>query len=229
MAFFADRRDAGTQLGELLRARLVARRGTPGAVAGGDHHDDRLLVLGLPRGGVLVAAEVALALDCPLDVLVVRKLGHPARPELGLGALAETGERVLNRPLVHRLQVPSDVLDAVAATEEAEVRRRVDTYRAGRPPLEVAGRDVVVVDDGLATGYTALAAVRSVIHRGARRLAVAVPVGSSDSVAALQTVCDEVVCLACPPWLHAVGEAYQEFGDTGDDEVVAALARAGGG
>lgn len=216
MAFFVDRRDAGVQLGGVLRARLGA--------AGRDVSG--LVVLGLPRGGVIVAAEVALALDSPLDVLVVRKLGHPARPELGLGAITETGERVLNRPLVHRLQVPADVLDAVAEVEEAEARRRVDRYRSGRSPLEVSGRDVVIVDDGLATGYTALAAARSVTHRGASRVVVAVPVGSPDSVAALKTVCDEVVCLACPPWLRAVGEAYEEFGDTGDDEVVAALTRA---
>jgi putative phosphoribosyl transferase len=240
MALFADRRDAGIRLGAVLRAGLVdvggggavgdaaGDGGRPGEEDSGDRAAAGAgrLVLGLPRGGVVVAAEVALALGCPLDVLVVRKLGHPARPELGLGALAETGERVLNHALLNRLNVPDEVLDEVAAAEEIEARRRVDRYRAGRAPLEVSGHEVVVVDDGLATGYTALAAAESVARRGARRLVVAVPVGSHDSVAALETICDEVVCLACPPWLHAVGEAYDVFGDTSDDEVVAALSRA---
>lgn len=228
MELFADRRDAGTRLGEALRARLGAA-GDVGHDAGGDAGGDAVpagrLVLGLPRGGVLVAAEVAVALDCPLDVLVVRKLGHPSQPELGLGALAETGERVLNLALLRRLQVPEEVLDAVAAVEEAEARRRVARYRGDRPPLEVSGQEVVIVDDGLATGYTALAAALSVRHRGPRRLMVAVPVGSADSLAALETVADEVMCLASPPGMHAVGEAYDKFGDTADTEVVTSLDR----
>jgi putative phosphoribosyl transferase len=211
MALYADRRDAGRRLGAALRDRFGA---------GAD-----LVVLGLPRGGVIVAVEVALALDRPLDVLVVRKLGHPARHELGLGALAETGERAVNHALLRRLRVSDDVLEAVTIAEEAEARRRVARYRGGRPPLEVSGHEVVVVDDGLATGYTALAAARSIRNRGAGRLVVAVPVGSEDSVTALREVSDDVLCLACPPWLHAVGEAYDVFGDTCDDEVVAALAR----
>lgn len=183
------------------------------------------LVLGLPRGGVIVAAEVALALSCSLDVLVVRKLGHPARSELGLGALAETGERVVNRALLRRLGVSDEVLDAVTIAEQAEVRRQVARYRGGRPPSEVSGREVVVVDDGLATGYTALAAAKSVRGRGADRLVVAVPVGPPDSATALTTISDNLFCLARPSWLHAVGEAYDVFGDTDDAEVVTALAR----
>jgi putative phosphoribosyl transferase len=224
MELFADRRDAGTRLGETLRAKLGVAGGV-GHDPGGDPGPAGRLVLGLPRGGVLVAAEVALALDCPLDVLVVRKLGHPAQPELGLGALAETGERVLNHALLRRLQVPEEVIDAVTAVEEAEARRRVARYRGDRPPLEVSGHEVVIVDDGLATGYTALAAVLSVRHRGPRQLVVAVPVGSADSVAALGTVADDVVCLTSPPGLHAVGEVYDKFGDTADAEVVTSLDR----
>jgi putative phosphoribosyl transferase len=220
MALFVDRRDAGLQLGAVLRDRL----GGGAMGVGGDR-----LVLGLPRGGVVVAAEVALTLGCPIDVLVVRKLGYPARPELGFGALAETGERVLNVALLRRLAVPGDILGDVIAAENTEARRRVTRYRGGGRPLEVSGREVVVVDDGLATGYTALAAAWSVRRRGARRLVVAVPVGSPDAVTALERVSDEVVCLACPPWLHAVGEAYDEFGDTSDDEVISALARARAG
>ncbi|HET9658302.1 MAG TPA: phosphoribosyltransferase family protein [Kineosporiaceae bacterium] len=212
MGRFADRRDAGIRLAERLRERLA-----PGP-------QDRL-VLGLPRGGVIVAAEVARALDCPLDVLVVRKIGHPRRPELGLGALAETGEHVLNRALLTRTRVPPDDLAAVIAREEAEARRRVECYRGGRPALEPSGREVVVVDDGLATGYTALAAVASVRARRPRRIVVAIPVGSPDSVVAVAAGADDVLCLLCPPWLYAVGEAYREFGDTSDAEVVAALDR----
>jgi putative phosphoribosyl transferase len=211
VALYADRRDAGRQLGVALRNRL-----------GGEA---ARLVLGLPRGGVIVAAEVASALSSPLDVLVVRKLGHPARPELGLGALAETGERVVNRALMRRLGVSDDVLDAVTIAEQAEVRRQVARYRGGRSPTEVSGREVVVVDDGLATGYTALAAAQSVRGRGAGRLVVSVPVGPPDSTTALTAVSDDVFCLARPLWLHAVGEAYDVFGHTDDVEVVTALAR----
>lgn len=214
MALFADRRDAGVRLG----ADLLARPAPAGA--------DRLVV-GLPRGGVLVAAQVAAALGCPLDVLVVRKIGHPACPELGLGALVETGERVLNHTLVHRLRVPAEVVDAVADAERAEARRRVSRYRGGRPPAEVRGREVLVVDDGLATGFTALVAASSVRARGAARVVVAVPVGSAQTVALLLTVADDVVCLADPPGLQAVGEAYRRFGDVGDDEVLNALAGTG--
>jgi putative phosphoribosyl transferase len=217
MALFADRRDAGIRLGAALRDRLgVGSRGR-----------DRLVV-GLPRGGVVVAAEVAQALNCPLDVLVVRKLGHPERPELGLGALAETRERVFNRALVHRLQVPADVLDTVVAVEWIEARRRVARYRGHRPPAPASGREVIVVDDGLATGFTALAAVESLRRRHAGRVVVAVPVGSPDTVAMLATHADDVVCLAGPAGLNAVGEAYDDFDETTDAEVMAALARAGG-
>jgi predicted phosphoribosyltransferase len=217
MALFADRRDAGIRLGAALREHL----GT------GPQGRDRLVV-GLPRGGVVVAAEVAQALNCPLDVLVVRKLGHPQRPELGLGALAETRERVFNRQLVHRLQVPAEVLDEVVAAEWVEARRRVACYRGHLPPAPARGREVIVVDDGLATGFTALVAVKSLRGRDAARVVVAVPVGSPDTVAMLAGHADDVVCLAGPEGLNAVGEAYDDFGETTDAEVVAALARAGG-
>ncbi len=210
---FADRRDAGARLGTWLRHLLP-----PGPA-------DRV-VYGLPRGGVVVAAEVALALGCSLDVLVVRKLGHPGRPELGLGALAETGELVLNTMLLARLEVPWDALEAVVTAEEAEAHRRVERYRAGRAAADPAGREAVVVDDGLATGYTARAAVASLRHRGVSRVVVAVPVGPPESVTALREVTDDVACLVCPDRLRAVGEAYQQFADTGDEEVLAALERA---
>ena len=218
MALFADRREAGARLGETLRQRLGAPD-DPGGL--------QPLVLGLPRGGVIVAAEVAQALQCPIDVVVVRKLGHPARPELGLGALAETGERVLNQPLVHRLQVPEQILAVVTDAERLEARRRVAHYRGGRPPLPLRGRVAVIVDDGLATGYTALVAVESVRGRGASRVVVAVPVGSADTVAMLATRADTVICLASPPDLSVVGEAYRDFSETHDDEVVAVLERLG--
>lgn len=210
MGRFADRRDAGIRLAERLRERLAPAP------------QDRL-VLGLPRGGVVVAAEVARVMDCPLDVLVVRKIGHPRRPELGLGALAETGEHVLNAALLARTRVLPEDVAAVVAREEAEARRRVERYRGGRPALEPSGREVILVDDGLATGYTVLAAVASVRAREPRRIVVAVPVGAPDSVSAVAAVADDVLCLFCPPWLYAVGEAYRQFGDTADAEVVAAL------
>ena len=243
---FADRRDAGNQLGAVVKATLseaaeateaiLTEATAPGempdlaeaphAASAGTRSQVRPVVLGLPRGGVVVAAEVAVALHCPIDVLVVRKLGHPAHPELGFGALAEGGVRVLNGSLIRRLGIPERVIEAVTAAEEAEARRRVARYRAGRPPLDLTRREVMIVDDGLATGYTMLAAVASARQRGAARILVAVPVGAADSVRALHAVSDDVICLFGPPGLRAVGEAYERFGDTGDDEVVAALSRA---
>lgn len=215
---FADRCDAGVRLGTALVQRLPAL---------GDQDVCPPLVLGLPRGGVIVASEVAQALQCPLDVVVVRKLGLPSHPELGFGALAETGERVLNQPLVHRLLVSDQVLAEVTVAERAEALRRVARYRAGRPPVSLQGRVAVIVDDGLATGYTALAAVESVRARGASRVLVGVPVGSADTVRFLAVRADEVVCLASPVGLVAVGQAYLDFDEIGDDEVVAVLDRWG--
>lgn len=198
----------------------------------GDRRGSGALVLGLPRGGVIVAAEVAAALEAPLDVLVVRKIGLPERPELAMGAVAGLGEALTTvqvEQVLARWPVPDGVFEEVRRAEVAELRRRERAYRAGRPPLDVAGRDVVLVDDGLATGATMRAAMAAVCSHGAARVTVAVPVGSPPTCGALQAPtermrADEVVCLWMPSSFRAVGEAYRRFPPTGDDEVRAALA-----
>jgi putative phosphoribosyl transferase len=181
-----------------------------------------LLVLGLPRGGVPVAAEVAKALSAPLDVLVARKLGVPAQPELAMGAIA-AGVRVVHQAVVDALAIAPGVIDAVAAREGAEVARREESYRAGRPPLDVAGRTVVAVDDGLATGSTMRAAVAALRARGAGRIVVAVPVGARETCQDLAGEADEVVCALTPAGFHAVGQWYSDFTQTTDDEIRALL------
>ncbi|MEU0645008.1 phosphoribosyltransferase family protein [Streptomyces umbrinus] len=206
---FDDRRAAGRRLSwrlEFLRGQDV-------------------VVLGLPRGGVPVAYEVARALDAPLDVLVVRKLGVPWQPELGFGAVGENGVRVLNENAIGDARPsPAEQAD-VERTEQAEVGRRVRHYRAGRPRIPVAGRTVVVVDDGLATGATAEAACRIVRGQGAARIVLAVPVGPVSTVARLNEVADRVVCLRSVQYLGSVGAWYQDFTQTTDTEVTALLAR----
>jgi putative phosphoribosyl transferase len=209
---FRDRRDAGERLG----ARVATL----------DLRDP--LVLGLARGGVVVAAEVARALGAPLDALVVRKLGAPGQPELGVGALAETGEALVDESTLRLLGIDRTALDPVIARERAELQRRVARYRGGRALAPFAGRDVVVVDDGLATGVTARAALRAVRRRHPRRLVVAVPVGATDTVARLvaERDADDVVALETPSDFFAVGAWYDRFDQTSDDEVVALLADA---
>jgi putative phosphoribosyl transferase len=205
---FTDRGDAGRRLAVLLDS--VGRF--------------RPVVVGMARGGVLVAHEVARVLDAALDVVVVRKLGHPDQPELGLGALAEEGVRVVNEPLVTRLAVPADVIEAVVRRETAELERRRLAYRGDRPPLVVAGRTVVVVDDGLATGFTARAAVEVMRRRRAGRVVVAVPVAAPDAVASLEAVADEVVCLETTDRFFGISQWYRDFTQVSDDEVARTLA-----
>lgn len=205
---FDDRRDAGRRLATALER----------------FRKDRPLVLALPRGGVPVGFEVAVALGARLDVLIVRKIGAPFQPELGVGAVGEGGVTVLNRPLMMRAGVDEARLQPIIAAETAEVRRRVDLYRAGRPMLDPRDRTVIVVDDGLATGFTARAAVDAVRSMGAATVVVAVPVGAPDTVAALEELADHVVCLNTPRFFMAVGEFYRDFRQTSDQEVVALLA-----
>ena len=211
---FRDRRQAGALLGEALSA-FAGRQD--------------VLVLGLPRGGVPVAAEVARALDVPLDVLVVRKLGAPGREELAIGAIAEGGVRVLNRALVANLGLDPREIDVLAGREERELERRVRIYRGGRGPLPVENRTVIVVDDGVATGATMRAGLQALRVRGAARVIAAAPVGAADSVDALREDADEVVVLETPGWFQAVGQWYEDFGQTSDEEVRACLATQGGG
>ena len=210
---FRDRSHAGVLLGERVRSLGLADP----------------VVLGLPRGGVVVAAEVARALGAPLDVLVVRKLGAPGNPELGIGAIAEGGVAVLNEGLIARLRVSPAELAAVTEREQRELVRRTDAYRRGRPPLPLAGRPAVVVDDGLATGYTARAAVAAARARGAAAVVLAVPVAAPETAAEFASLVDRVVCVEVPVLLFAVGAAYADFSQTGDDEVEALLAAAAPG
>jgi putative phosphoribosyl transferase len=205
---FTNRREAGRRLGANL-AHLAT---------------EKPVVVGLPRGGIPVAYEVAQALGAPLDVLVVRKLGCPWQPELGVGALGEGGIRVLNDSLMRRVGVAERELDVVAARESAEIERRVRRYRGERDPISVTGRTVIVVDDGLATGFTARAAIEVLRRRGAHRILLAVPVAPGDTLTELEAVADEVVCLSIPPEFRAIGQFYDDFTQTDDREVASLLA-----
>ena len=207
---FADRRDAGRRLG----ARLQHLRG------------QRVVVLGLPRGGVPVAFEVARALGATLDVIVVRKLGVPFQPELGMGAIGEGGVRVLNQEVIQRGGISADELAAVEAQERAELERRASRYRRGRARQPVDGCTAVVVDDGIATGSTARAACQVARAQGAARVVLAVPVAPPGWQARLGDVADELVCVATPRSFFAIGQFYTDFAQTTDDEVTDCLERA---
>jgi putative phosphoribosyl transferase len=183
------------------------------------------VVLGLPRGGVPVAAEVAAALDAPLDVIVVRKVGAPHNPEFGVGAVGEEGVLLLNEDALSMLGVTRGDLDETIRREREELDRRLERYRSGRPPVPLEERTAVVVDDGLATGVSATAAGRVVRERQVRRSVLAVPVGAPDSIDRLRPEYDEVVALHAPAAFRAVGMWYREFGQTSDDTVVELLSQ----
>jgi putative phosphoribosyl transferase len=208
---FRDRAEAGRVLAERLR-RYAGR--------------DDVVVLGLPRGGVPVAYEVARELGAPLDVFMVRKLGVPGHEELALGAIATGGIRVLNQELVKQLRLPPAAIEAIEARERRELERRERAYRGDRPPPDLTGRTVILVDDGLATGSTMLAAVQAVRQDNPARVVVAVPVADPDVCASLQEVADEAVCAITPQPMRAVGMWYEDFSQTTDDEVRELLARA---
>ncbi|HEX6030195.1 MAG TPA: phosphoribosyltransferase [Tepidiformaceae bacterium] len=200
---FADRYEAGRVLAERLRREALPVD----------------LVLGLPRGGIPVAAEVARVLGVPLDVFVVRKLGVPGHEELAMGAIASGSVTVLNPEVVDMLRIPASAIARAAAAEQAELERRERTYREGRPPEPVTGRDVWLVDDGLATGASMRAAVRALRESGPRSLSVAVPVAAAETCENLTREADTVVCLATPEPFVAVGLWYRDFRATTDDEV----------
>jgi predicted phosphoribosyltransferase len=211
---FGDRRAAGRALAERLSV-LAADRALVDPV-----------VLGLPRGGVVVAAEVAAALRAPLDVVLVRKLGLPGQPELAMGAIAAAGDAVQTvraDAVLSRSPVDDVAWDRVRERELTELRRRESAYRSGRAALPLSGRDVLVVDDGLATGSTMRAAVAAVRGQRPASVTVAVPIGSPRVCRELAHEVDRVVCLEQPPSFRAVGQAYRDFAATEDAEVVAAL------
>ena len=211
---FRDRTDAGRQLAEVLRD------------AGIGEHD--AVVLGLPRGGVPVAFEVARALRLPLDVIVVRKLGVPFQPELAMGAIGEGGVRVENQEVMHSSGLHAVDIEAVERRERVELERRARQYRGDRPRMDLTGRCAVIVDDGIATGSTARAACQVARAHGAARVVLAVPVASRAAVAALRDVCDELFCVEVPEPFYAVGEWYRDFSQTTDEQVVDLLRRAAG-
>ncbi len=210
---FRDRDEAGELLGRELARRLVRR--------------DDVVVLALPRGGVPVAYGVARALDAPLDVFIVRKLGVPGHEELAMGAIASGGVRVLNRDVLDYMPVPQRMIDAVAEREQQELERREREYRGARPPLDVKDKSVVVVDDGLATGSTMRAAVAALRKMEPRRIIIAVPVAAESTCNDFRAegIADDVVCLRTPEPFQAVGLWYSDFTQTSDDEVHELLAR----
>jgi putative phosphoribosyl transferase len=208
---FADRREAGERLVEAL-AHL---------------RDEDVVVLGIPRGGVEVAAVVAEALQAPLDVVIPRKVGAPGNPELGLGAVAEDVE-VLDQHLIRVLNVSESYLRREVAAQREEITRRSSAYRRGRPPVDLAGKVAVIVDDGVATGGTAVAALRWARAKGAKRVVLAVPVAPAEAVRRLDPEADEIVVLASPEPFYAVGQWYRSFPQIPDERVIELLASSAG-
>jgi putative phosphoribosyl transferase len=208
---FRDRVDAGRQLGQALEPLIATHP----------------VVLGLPRGGVPVAAEVAQLLHGPLDVIVVRKLGVPTQSELAMGAIGEDGVRVMNKDIVDAVGVDIETIQAVERRERAELDARATRFRGVRPRVPIEDATVVIVDDGIATGSTARAAVLVARAHGATRVVLAVPVGPARTCAELRDVADDVMCLEQPTAFSAVGQFYRDFRQTTDAEVIACLRRGG--
>lgn len=207
---FRDRHEAGLLLGEEVSRKFGQRADA--------------IVLALPRGGVPIGVEVARAIGAPLDVFIVRKLGVPGHEELAMGAIASGGVRVLNDEVLRSISVPQSAIDAVAAREQLELARRERSYRGARPPLDVSGKTVFVVDDGLATGSTMRAAVRALRAMNAREVLVAVPVAAKETCDEFRAEADDILCLRTPSPFQAVGLWYEDFSQTTDEEVHALLA-----
>jgi predicted phosphoribosyltransferase len=210
---FRDR----TEAGQLLADRMRAYKRHPNAV-----------ILALPRGGVPVAYEVAIALALPLDVFVVRKLGLPGYRELAMGAIASGGVRVLNEDVLRALPDASALVAQVTTQETLELERRERDYRGTRPPIELGGRIAILVDDGLATGASMLAAIAALRKKEPAKIVAAVPVCPPDTLREVERVADETVALFAPDWFRGVGQFYEDFAQTSDEEVRLLLARAGG-
>jgi putative phosphoribosyl transferase len=211
MRAFANRAEAG----QLLAEKLLEYAGRDGVI-----------VLGLPRGGVPVAFEVAQQLRVPLDVFIVRKLGVPGFEELAVGAIASGGVRVLNEDVARALPNADEVIEAVTARETTELERREQSYRDGRPAPDLRGKTVILVDDGLATGATMRAAVAALRRRDVARIIVAAPVGAPETCREFEHEVDEIVCAMAPEYFQAVGQYYDDFAQTSDEEVRELLARA---
>jgi putative phosphoribosyl transferase len=209
---FADRRDAGRR----LAARLAHLK------------DRRPVILALPRGGVAIGSEIAEALEAPLDIVLVRKIGVPWQPELALGAVTDGAapDVFIDRHLAASLDIPESYIGAETARQLREIERRRDSYCAGRPPLDIAGRTAVVVDDGIATGATMRVALKAVRRRGPERLVLAVPVAPADMPALFAGEADEIVCLDMPPAFGAIGFYYRDFHQMSDEEVTVLLTHA---
>src|SRR6266487_1235109 len=204
-----------TEAGRLLAEKLEKYAGR-----------DDVIVLGLPRGGVPVAYEVAKRLHAPLDVFIVRKLGVPGFEELAAGAIASGGVRVLNQDVMRAIPYADEAIEAVTAKETAELERREQLYREGRPPPELRDQIVILVDDGLATGATMRAAVKALRQQGAAKIVVAVPVAPPDTCHELEERADETICLSTPEFFQAVGQYYEDFSQTSDEDVRELLSQA---
>jgi len=209
-ATFRDREDAGRQLAE----RIVQYRA------------EDPMVLALPRGGVPVGYEVARTLQAPLDIFIARKLGAPNQPELGIGAVAQDGTRVVNERIVRKIDVSEDYVERVAAEETAEAERRLKLFRGDRPEFEIRERTAILVDDGIATGMTTRAAIQALRRQNPRRLILAVPVCAAQTAEWLRQEVDELIYLEAPSNLVAIGFWYQNFEQTSDEEVIELLERA---
>lgn len=219
---FTDRTEAGRQLAEALTTHLDRDR---------EWARDDIVVLALPRGGVPVAAEVARALNAPLDLLMVRKIGLPSQPELAMGAVVDGAHPLVvrNDAIIHQARIAPDAFEGACRRELAEIERRRRAYMGDRPPLPVKGRLAIIVDDGIATGATVRVAVAALRDAGAGRIIIATPVAAAATVEMLETLADEVVCLEAPRMLHAVGYHYRDFGQVPDADVIALMAAASAG
>jgi putative phosphoribosyl transferase len=208
---FEDRTDAGRKLAEQLTPYVT---------------QPDMIVLGIPRGGVVVAAEVAVRLDAPLDVFLLRKLGVPGCEELAFGAIASGGTRVLDLETIEAVGLSETDIEQVTNDERRELERRESAYRTNQPPLDVQGKTVILVDDGIATGSSMRAGIQALQQLQPRRIVVAVPVAPQRTCALLKSEVDELVCVQTPPFFHAIGQFYEDFEQVSDEEVLAALERA---
>lgn len=205
---FKDRKHAGKLLASLLEKY---------------RDDTNAVIIGLPRGGVVTAAEVAKNLNLPLDIICARKIGAPYNPEFAIGAITETGDSFLNKDVIERLDIPQDYLDETIKKESKESERRVSLYKKNRPKIELEGKTAILIDDGIATGATMKASIKSVKSHKARKVVVATPVASPETMDEIKEEVDEAVCLAAPIFFQAVGQFYENFDQTTDEEVIELL------